>query len=122
MKGYECVDVENDARSCGGCIGPPPTLARGSPTHDSVEDDSARGRDCGTIPFVNGVVCRNASCVIGACSVSLLIVLARRLTATGVGAVESCVGGFVPSTDGVYCVSAFSVHAAKRGAADASGL
>lgn len=57
LKGYECVEVQRDLESCGGCV-----------AHDSPfgERTAGGGRDCSAIPHADGVKCQNGVCVIGA--------------------------------------------------------
>lgn len=56
LKGYECVDVQNDLESCGGCV------ANDSPFGGRT---AAGGRDCSAIPNVDAVRCQKGACVIG---------------------------------------------------------
>ncbi|KAI0633385.1 hypothetical protein C8Q77DRAFT_1259496 [Trametes polyzona] len=58
LKGYECVDVQNDLESCGGCV-----------AHDSPfgERTAGGGRDCSAIPNADGVRCVDGACVIAKC-------------------------------------------------------
>ncbi|KAF9566804.1 GCC2 and GCC3 family protein [Agrocybe pediades] len=54
---YECVDIDNDLESCGGCI-----------SHGSLgERLEGEGRDCSAIPNVKAVKCRQSRCVIESC-------------------------------------------------------
>ena len=58
LKGYECIDIQNDLESCGGCaLNESPF---GQPSADG-------GRDCSAIPFADDVRCRRGVCVIGEC-------------------------------------------------------
>jgi hypothetical protein len=54
---YECVNVQSDLESCGGCVD------RANP----LTSRGAAGRDCSTIPNVDAVSCVNSACVIEAC-------------------------------------------------------
>lgn len=54
LTGYDCVDVENDLESCGGCV-----------THGQTSNDG--GQDCSDIPWVNAVRCQKGRCLIESC-------------------------------------------------------
>ena len=56
LKGHECVDVQNDLESCGGCV------ADDSPFGGRTADG---GRDCSAIPNVDSVSCKAGKCLIG---------------------------------------------------------
>ncbi|PIL35200.1 hypothetical protein GSI_02990 [Ganoderma sinense ZZ0214-1] len=58
LKGYECVDVEHDLESCGGCV------LNDSPFGQPAPDG---GRDCSAIPFVHDVRCAGGACVVDKC-------------------------------------------------------
>ena len=51
--GWDCIDTQSDAESCGGCVGP-----------DALDN----GEDCTAIPNVNVVNCVKSKCMIGAFS------------------------------------------------------
>ncbi|KAG9043095.1 hypothetical protein FS837_010035 [Tulasnella sp. UAMH 9824] len=50
--GFECVDTQTDAESCGGCVSP---------------DGKGSGTDCTAIEGVSVARCAKGSCVIDAC-------------------------------------------------------
>jgi len=52
--GFECVDIDNDPESCGGCVG-----------FDFVRGDA--GQDCTDIPNVSVVKCVSRKCMIETC-------------------------------------------------------
>ncbi|KAI0645399.1 hypothetical protein C8Q79DRAFT_910527 [Trametes meyenii] len=56
LKGYECVDMQNDLESCGGWV------ANDSPFGKRTQGG---GRDCSAIPHIESVVCRRGVCAIG---------------------------------------------------------
>ncbi|RPD56149.1 hypothetical protein L226DRAFT_488160 [Lentinus tigrinus ALCF2SS1-7] len=58
LKAYECVDVQNDLESCGGCV------TNDSPFGERTFDG---GRDCSAIPNVNTVTCNAGKCLIESC-------------------------------------------------------
>ncbi|KAI0823168.1 hypothetical protein BC628DRAFT_1520755 [Trametes gibbosa] len=60
VRGHECVDVQNDLESCGGCVGPDGASLQGGA--------GGGGRDCSAIPDVDSVRCRRGVCVIGRCA------------------------------------------------------
>ena len=55
-RSFECVDIQNDLESCGGCV-----------DGDSWngEKNGSGGRDCSAIPNVDSVHCARGECVIG---------------------------------------------------------
>ncbi|KAL0948755.1 hypothetical protein HGRIS_008886 [Hohenbuehelia grisea] len=55
--GIECVNVQNDLWSCGGCTS--------VTTENGYSEDG--GRDCSSIPNVGTVSCRGGDCVIESC-------------------------------------------------------
>ncbi|KAL6301954.1 hypothetical protein BKA93DRAFT_737700 [Sparassis latifolia] len=59
LRGHECVDIQNDLESCGGCAG------SDSPLGQRAEDG---GRDCSVIPNVESVSCQGGKCTIEKCS------------------------------------------------------
>ncbi|KAH9950622.1 hypothetical protein B0H21DRAFT_686498 [Amylocystis lapponica] len=64
LKGYECVDVEHDLESCGGCAG------MYSRSGEHAEDG---GRDCSAIPNVADVQCFERRCRIERCQKGYMI-------------------------------------------------
>lgn len=57
MKNYECVDVQHDLESCGGCV-----------HNDAMNGESSgvgSGQDCSQIAGVDTVRCVQGKCVIG---------------------------------------------------------
>ena len=98
LKAYECVDVQNDLESCGGCV------ANDSPFGQRTANG---GRDCSAIPYVDSVTCQKGTCVIGesfACGRTtyrqhLLMIVAER-----------CASGYVASTDGQHCVKSLRLQ------------
>ncbi|WOO84261.1 Protein priA [Vanrija pseudolonga] len=55
--GFDCVDVDNDLESCGGC-----------PSYGDDEDSvNARGVDCSVLPGVASVACVKGECRVGSC-------------------------------------------------------
>ncbi|OBZ71303.1 Protein priA [Grifola frondosa] len=58
LRGYECVDIENDLESCGGCV---------STDSQFGEHSADGGRDCSAIPNVDVVQCRSGKCLIDKC-------------------------------------------------------
>ncbi|KAI0724529.1 hypothetical protein C8T65DRAFT_5528 [Cerioporus squamosus] len=59
LKAYECVEVQKDLESCGGCV------ANDSPFGEKTANG---GRDCSAIPYVDSVTCQRGSCVIERCT------------------------------------------------------
>ena len=55
IKAYECIDIENDLETCGGCV------ANDSPFGYRNADG---GRDCSAIPNVDAVRCLGGECLI----------------------------------------------------------
>ncbi|EIN12496.1 hypothetical protein PUNSTDRAFT_49803 [Punctularia strigosozonata HHB-11173 SS5] len=55
LKGFECVDVQHDLESCGGCVTNGQTFGDG-------------GRDCSAIPNVDSVSCMKGQCIIEQCA------------------------------------------------------
>ncbi|EIN05729.1 hypothetical protein PUNSTDRAFT_122189 [Punctularia strigosozonata HHB-11173 SS5] len=55
IKGYECVDVQHDLESCGGCVVNGEALGDG-------------GRDCSAISHADGVSCMKGRCIIDQCA------------------------------------------------------
>ena len=68
LKAYECVDVQNDLESCGGCV------MDDSPFGERTADG---GRDCSAIPNVDAVTCRRGECVIRECPVARNVCVGR---------------------------------------------
>ncbi|TFK85613.1 hypothetical protein K466DRAFT_551782 [Polyporus arcularius HHB13444] len=58
LKGHECVDIQHDLESCGGCV------SNDSPFGERTLDG---GRDCSAIPNVNAVICKAGGCLIQQC-------------------------------------------------------
>ncbi|KIP02730.1 hypothetical protein PHLGIDRAFT_283461 [Phlebiopsis gigantea 11061_1 CR5-6] len=63
-RAYECVDVENDLESCGGCVD-------GDSPHG--EANLVGGRDCSAIPNIDSVRCLNGQCVIERCHLGYVL-------------------------------------------------
>ncbi|KAH9485364.1 Protein priA [Psilocybe cubensis] len=59
---YECVDIENDLESCGGCV---------QQSNDG-EASADGGRDCSAIPNVSTVRCHKSECVIDSCQAGFI--------------------------------------------------
>ncbi|KAF9457148.1 hypothetical protein BDZ94DRAFT_264697 [Collybia nuda] len=57
LRGYDCIDINNDLESCGGCV---------DRSLDG-ERSSDGGRDCSAIPNVDTVRCEARKCVIESC-------------------------------------------------------
>lgn len=53
-RSYQCVDVQSNLESCGGCI-----------TARKIGDGRSAGVDCTALPHVDAVACLNGECVIG---------------------------------------------------------
>jgi len=58
--GFECVDVQNDLESCGGCVGEP----------DGSLDYDLSGVDCSALPGVDRVRCVEGNCHVDSCAPS----------------------------------------------------
>lgn len=56
VKSYECIDIDNDLESCGGCV---------SDDSPHGEVNLVGGRDCSAIPNIDAVRCQKGVCVIG---------------------------------------------------------
>ncbi|KAH6914452.1 hypothetical protein BKA70DRAFT_667128 [Coprinopsis sp. MPI-PUGE-AT-0042] len=61
---YDCVDVQNNLESCGGC-----------PTYGAATLDG--GKDCSAIPFVGDVRCYRAKCQVGSCQTGYVVSAAK---------------------------------------------
>ena len=96
LKGYECVDVQRDLESCGGCA------LNDSPFGQPAPDG---GRDCSAIPFVHDVQCKGGACVVGE-----WFAFWSGTDATGTGSdglwpyTEKCRDGYEPAADKGSCV------------------
>ncbi|KAL4244752.1 Protein PriA/CPL1 [Abortiporus biennis] len=60
-KGWECIDIERDRQSCGGCMIPSPFSMASSPASELP------GKDCTAIPNVDVVACVSSSCYVRSC-------------------------------------------------------
>ncbi|WVQ94587.1 hypothetical protein IAU59_001667 [Kwoniella sp. CBS 9459] len=65
---YECVDIESELESCGGCVNGAYTLSHTANPKSNVT--SVVGTDCTTLPGVwpGGVTCLKGHCLAFACS------------------------------------------------------
>ncbi|EMD39679.1 hypothetical protein CERSUDRAFT_150331 [Gelatoporia subvermispora B] len=64
IKAYECIDIENDLETCGGCV------ANDSPFGYRNADG---GRDCSAIPNVDAVRCLGGECLVMKCSAGFVL-------------------------------------------------
>jgi hypothetical protein len=92
IKNYECMDVQHDLESCGGCV-----------HNDSLDGDVNRsgGRDCSLIPGVDTVRCVQGRCVIG--ESTPVRIYPKRSSDT----VDKCSWGYSISVDKSSCESLY---------------
>ena len=97
MKNYECVDVQHDLESCGGCV-----------HGDALNGDtSGVGQDCSQIVGVDTVRCVQGRCVIGETAPIFFVPSdpshVRHST-------DKCAWGYAISADKSHCRSVYGKY------------